>query len=118
MLYLYLIIKKGRCMYRTKRIIAGLFTLSFLLVTTSVAEKKMIPKDMRQYAPAGKMKKSHEKLKPKHLYVKDDEQLKKEFFYRKHKEKEFLKMKKRKEQHINQKRIEKNRKPIKVDNNE
>ncbi len=106
-------------MYRIKRIVTGLFALSLLLVTNVEAVEKKIKhkKEVKLKAPAPKLKKSHKKLKPKHLYVKDEEQLKKEFFYRKHKEKEFLKMKKRKEQHINQKRIEKNRKVKKGDDN-
>lgn len=104
-------------MYNTKKITIGLFAFALLVGSNVVAKEKVKPKDMQSYAPAGKIMKSHKKLKPKHLYVKDEEQLKKEFYYRKHKEKEFEKMKKRNEQHRNQERIEKQHKLKNGDNN-
>jgi len=96
-------------MYRIKRIVTGLFALSLLLVTNVEAAENKIKhkKEVRLKAPAPKLKKSHIKLKPKHLYVKSDEQLKREFAYRKQQEKEFMKMKKRKEKHLKRERIQK-----------
>ena len=105
-------------MYRTKRIIAGLFALTLLLVTNAAAEKKMKSKEhVKLQAPAEKVKNKHIKLKPKHLYVKSDEQVKREFAYRKQQEKEFMQMKKRKEQYFKSERIKKKVKVNKGDDN-
>lgn len=105
-------------MYRTKRIIAGLFALTLLLVTNAAAEKKMKSKEyVKLKAPAEKVKNKHTKLKPKHLYVKSDEQVKREFAYRKQQEKEFMQMKKRKEQYFKSERIKKKVKVNKGDDN-
>ena len=81
-------------MNNTRKITTALFTLALLFGTQAVAKKKMdIAKHTQHLAPAEKLEKKNMKLKPKHLYVKSEEQMKREFDYKRQRNQQFKKMK-------------------------